>query len=67
MKEAGKYRTLLAKFFNYKGKQHLLNEAMRQKREEIHVCKDFPKAVVAIRKQNWEKVEALKHQGNTLF
>ena len=40
---------------------------MRQKGKEIHVCKDFPKAVVAIRKQNWEKVEALRHQGNTLF
>ena len=56
-----------AKFCYYKGKQHVLNEARRQKREEIHVCKDLPKAAVAISKQNLEEVEALRHQGNTMF
>ena len=67
MKEAVKDRTIVAKFCNYKGKQHVLNEVRHQKREEIQACKDFFKAAVAIRKENLEKLKALRHQGNTLL
>ena len=66
-KEAGNSRTIVAKFCNYKGKQCVLNEARHQKREEIHACKDFFKAAVAIRKENLEKLKTLRHQGNTLL
>ena len=66
-KEAVKDRTIVAKFCNYKGKQHVLNEVRHQKREEIQACKDFFKAAVAIRKENLEKLKALRHQSNTLL
>ena len=66
-KEAVKDRTIVAKFCNYKGKQHVLNEVRHQKREEIQACKDFFKAAVAIRKENLEKLKVLRHQGNTLL
>ena len=66
-KRADKDRTIVAKFCHYKGKQRVLNEARYQKREEIHACKDFFKAAVAIRKENLEKLKALRHQGNTLL
>ena len=67
MKEAVKDRTIVAKFCNCKGKQHVLNEVRHQKREEIQARKDFFKAAVAIRKENLEKLKALRHQGNTLL
>ena len=66
-KEASKDRTIVAKFCNCKGKQRVLNEARHQKREEIRACKDFFKATVAVRKENLEKLKALRHQGNTLL
>ena len=62
-KEGGKDRTMVAKFSSYKGKQRVLNEARRQKREDIYVYEDFPKATVAIRNENWEEVKALRQQG----
>ena len=62
-KEAGKDRTIVAKFSNCKGKQRVFNEVSCQKREDIHVYEDFSKTSVAIRKENWEKVKALRQQG----
>ena len=66
-KRADKDKTIVAKFCRYKGKQSVLNEARHQKREEIRACKDFFKAAVAIRKENLEKLKALRHQGNALL
>ena len=62
-KEAGKDRTIVAKFSNCKGKQRVFNEVSCQKREDIHVYEDFSKTSVTIRKENWEKVKALRQQG----
>ena len=62
-KEGGKDRTIVAKFSSYKGQQRVLNEVKRQKKEEIYVYEDFSKATEAIRKENWEKVNALRQQG----
>ena len=59
-KEVGKD---IKKFSSYKGKQLILNKATFQKREDIYVYDDFSKATVAIRKENWEKVTALRQQG----
>ena len=62
-KEEGKNRTIVVKFSSYKGKQRVLNEARRQRREDVYVYEDFSKATVAIRKENWEKVKTLRQQG----
>ena len=62
-KEAGEDRTIVAEFSSCKGKQRILNEARCQKREDIYVYEDFSKATVTIRKENWEKVKALRQQG----
>ena len=62
-KEVGKEITVAKKFSSYKGKQLILNKAMFQKREDIYVYDDFSKATVALRKENWEKVKALRQQG----
>ena len=59
-KEGGKNRSIVAKFCSCKGKQRVLNEARRQKREDIYVYEGFCKATVTIKKENWEKVKALK-------
>ena len=59
-KEGGKNRSIVAKFCSYKGKQRVLNETRRQKREDIYVYEGFCKATVTIKKENWEKVKALK-------
>ena len=61
-KEGGKDRTIVATFSSYKGKQLVLNEARRQKKEDIYEYEDFSKATVAIMKENWEKVKALRQQ-----
>ena len=62
-KEAGEDRTIVAEFSSCKGKQRILNEARCQKKEDIYVYEDFSKATVTIRKENWEKVKALRQQG----
>ena len=66
-KEAGTDRTIVAKFCNCKAKQRVLNEARHQKREEIHACKDVFKPAVTVRKENLEKLKALRHHVNTLL
>ena len=54
-KEGGKDRIIVAKFSSYKGKQRVLNEARRQKREDICIYEDFSKATVAIWKKTGRK------------
>ena len=61
--EAGRNRTIVAKFSSYKGKQRVLNQTRCQKREDIYIYEDFSKATVAIRKENSEKTKALRQQG----
>ena len=43
-KDGGKNRSIVAKFCSYKGKQRVLNETRRQKREDIYVYEGFCKA-----------------------
>ena len=62
-KEGGKDRTIVAKFSSYEGQQRVLNEVKRQKKEQIYVYEDFSKATEGIRKENWEKINALRQQG----
>ena len=56
-------KLIVTKLSSYKSKQRVLNEARCQKREDIYVYEDFSKAIVAIRKESWEKVKALRQQG----
>ena len=57
IKERGKDRTIVAKFSSYKGKQRVLNEARRQKREGIYIYEDFSKETVAMRKKLGESTK----------
>ena len=41
-------------------KQPIELEQNKKEREDIYIYEDFSKATVAIRKENWEKVKALR-------
>ena len=44
-------------------KQPIELEQNKKEREDIYIYEDFSKATVAIRKENWEKVKALRQRG----
>ena len=56
-KDAGKDKTIFVKFCSHKVKQRVLNEARRQKREDIYVYENFS---MAIKKEHWKKIKALR-------
>ena len=41
-------------------KQPIELEQNKKEREDIYIYEDFSKATVAIRKENWEKVKAVR-------
>ena len=61
-KEAGKDRTIVAKFSSYKGKQHVLNGARCQKRNDMYM-RVSPKQLWLLGKKTGKKVKILKQQG----
>ena len=52
----------MAKLSSFKMKERILAEAKKVKPKGIQIYEDFSKAVVEIRKKNWEKVKELRAQ-----
>ena len=59
-------RRTVSKLASYKDKRKVLSKCNRLKGTGIYINKDFSKETIEIRKQNWDRVKALREQSKCI-
>ena len=67
MTNPGKPRTIVSRFFDYKNKTNILNNAKKLKGRNIFINEDFSHETMELCKELWEKVKNHKDEGKTAY